>query len=451
MATKTKGKMIQMLNPENYIRQKAKGLPIYECLISSDWEESRFANIIIARQHSNGNITACVYLADLMCLGIKDSLFIFNTPMSGYNEMVDLFKGDQPVMSTSYTLVHNVIYAAVEYAEELGFKPHKVFASVTRFMLDEDTDDVELIDIECGRNGKPCFVKGVEDSDSDVKRILAQLERTAGKGNFEFIIDEDDVDYDEFSDMTFDQKHEEFLEFNSRFDLLNEDEKDRLFNLAESLVADMIDGDRFDEAYDEIIDEIEFDIDDDTIPDEMLGLEVGSTIIPDEVKQLFLEVLENRDDLIEMKKLFAKFKKIENVKVASDYLELIILDADKVEKFDEKIADVAAKHPNYALIQLEYIKHRLIKSFEQGETISVTHRLASVFPGRTSIHPWEYFCYLNMLIFFIIGEEDFEKLQALSIAVEDVFDNEFYVAELKGAILKVQMEMFASLDNSDEL
>jgi hypothetical protein len=450
MATKTKGKMIQMLNPENYIRQKAKGLPICECLISSDWEESRFANIIIARQHSNGNITACVYLADLMCLGIKDSLFIFNTPMSGYNEMVDLFKGDQPVVPTSYALVHNVIYAAVEYAEEWGFKPHKVFTSVTRFMLEDDTDYVELIDIECGRNGKPCFVKGDEDSDSDVKRILAQLERTAGKGNYDFIIDEEDVYDDEFSDMTFDQKHEEFLEFNSRFDLLNEDEKDRLFNLAESLVADMIDGDRFDEAYDEIIDEIEFDIDDDTIPDEMLGLELGSTVSVD-VKQLFIEVLEKRDDLIEMKKLFAKFKKIENVKAASDYLELIILDADKAEKFDEKIADVAAKYPNYALIQLEYIKHRLIKSFEQGETISVTHRLASVFPGRTSIHPWEYFCYLNMLIFFIIGEEDFEKLQALSIAVEDVFDNEFYVAELKGAILKVQMEMFASLDNSDEL
>lgn len=450
MATKTKGKMIQMLTPENYIRQKAKGLPIYECLISSDWEESRFANIIIARQHSNGNITACVYLADLMCLGIKDSLFIFNTPMSGYNEMVDLFKGDIPVMPASYALVHNIIYAAVEYAEELGFKPHKVFTSVTRFMLDEDTDDVELIDIECGRNGKPCFVKGDEDSDSDVKRILAQLERTAGQGNYDFIIDEDAVFDDEFSDMTFDQKHEEFLEFNSRFDVLNVDEKNRFFSLAESLVADMIDEDRFDEAYDEIIDEIEFDIEDDIIPDQMLGLEFGSAV-SDDVKHLFIEVLENRDDPKEMKKLFAKFKKIENVKAASDYLELITLDADKAEKFEEKITDIAAKHPNYTLIQLEYIKYRLLKGFEIGETISIQHSLASVFPGRTSIHPWEYFCYLNMLIFIIIGEEDFEKLQSLSVAIEDFFESDNYVAELKSVILKVQIEMLANLDHNEEL
>jgi hypothetical protein len=33
MANKIKGKVIQMLSPENYIRKKARSLPIYECWI----------------------------------------------------------------------------------------------------------------------------------------------------------------------------------------------------------------------------------------------------------------------------------------------------------------------------------------------------------------------------------------------------------------------------------
>ena len=38
MAKKKKGKVIQMLSPENYIKQRARTLPIYECRINSDWE-----------------------------------------------------------------------------------------------------------------------------------------------------------------------------------------------------------------------------------------------------------------------------------------------------------------------------------------------------------------------------------------------------------------------------
>ena len=77
MAKNTGGKVIQMLSPENYIRKKARSLPIHECTINSHWEESGLANISIARRHTNGNITSCFYLIDLLCLGVKDTHYIF--------------------------------------------------------------------------------------------------------------------------------------------------------------------------------------------------------------------------------------------------------------------------------------------------------------------------------------------------------------------------------------
>lgn len=55
-------KVIQMLSPENYIRNKVRTLPIYECLVNSNWEKSKMVHVVIARRHTNGNITACFYL-----------------------------------------------------------------------------------------------------------------------------------------------------------------------------------------------------------------------------------------------------------------------------------------------------------------------------------------------------------------------------------------------------
>jgi hypothetical protein len=49
MAKKGKGKIIQMLSPENYIRQKARTLPLYECWINAEWNEGKMATLIVAQ------------------------------------------------------------------------------------------------------------------------------------------------------------------------------------------------------------------------------------------------------------------------------------------------------------------------------------------------------------------------------------------------------------------
>ena len=116
MAKKHTGKVIQMLSPENYIRTKARTLPIYECLINDIWKEEGIANIIIARNHINGNITICFYLVDLFCLGVKDTHYMFNTSRDEYQEIVSKSQHLDPI-TISYELAHNIIYAALEFAE----------------------------------------------------------------------------------------------------------------------------------------------------------------------------------------------------------------------------------------------------------------------------------------------------------------------------------------------
>lgn len=197
MTKKSKGKVVQMLSPENYIRQKARTLPIDECWINSEWEKSAMANILVSRRHTNGNLTIGVYLVDLNCLGVKDAVYWFNYYEHEFRELLRRAGESMKMEKISYTLAHNIIFSGIEFAEEFGFKPHKNF-NVAQFILDEDTEDIELIDIECGIDGKPAYIRGPLDTDIKAAQVIAQLEKVAGPGNYTLI--ENIEDWDEFDD-----------------------------------------------------------------------------------------------------------------------------------------------------------------------------------------------------------------------------------------------------------
>lgn len=184
---KKKGKVIQMLTPENYIRQKSRTLPIYECWINNEWEETKKASITIARKHTNGNFTVGLFLVDLLCLGVKDAHFKFNITEFEYKGLLEFADVEMGIEKIDYTLAHNIILAGLEFAEDYGFKPHKDFTSTMQYFLEEDSDDIELMNIECGDGDKPMFVRTPYDSDAEVIRIITQLEKTAGFGNFKFV------------------------------------------------------------------------------------------------------------------------------------------------------------------------------------------------------------------------------------------------------------------------
>ena len=195
------------LSPENYIRQRSKNLPIGECFINPDWKTNKMCQVVVTRKHVTGNVTACVYLVDLMCLGVKDTMFKFNAPISEVMELLE--RNGNQLIKIPYELAHNIVYAALEYAQEWGFKPHRDFTSVTSHFLEEDTDNIPLIEIECGLHGKPCYTNTGFDNPTREREILAQLERTAGKDNYTYMLpglpnmyydDEDEYDDDEYDE-----------------------------------------------------------------------------------------------------------------------------------------------------------------------------------------------------------------------------------------------------------
>ncbi len=131
------------------------------------------------RRHVNGNVTGADFLVDLRCLGVKDVHWFFNEYESSLMEKFSVGGHLQP---TDYATAHNIVYAGYEFALEFGIQPHKDFA-VARFILEEDTDDIPLMDIETGDNGIPHLIEYHPGQYADA---LAKLKKNAGEGNYHY-------------------------------------------------------------------------------------------------------------------------------------------------------------------------------------------------------------------------------------------------------------------------
>lgn len=462
MGKNNKGKVIQMLSPENYIRKKARALPIYECLVRSDWEEAKMATVLIARDHTNGNITVCSYLVDLFCLGVKDSMYLFNVPVHEYEEFKEKFNSNMEMTEVDYTLAHNIVYAGVEFAEEFGFKPHKDYESVTKFMLEEDTEDIELIEIECGNDGKPLYMRGPFEDDAKARKIIAQLEKNAGSGNYEYIdgfdeFDDDDFDYDdehddddedefdddddevnEFAEMAFDEKRKLFLVMSPKMNDMDDEEGKRFINLVDSIVDDLVDVDQHNKFYDEFLEELDIEVDEDEIPDQLLGIRSGAQTISNELKNRFQAIYhlinENPELGDEELKLFQK----EVIGVPGvNFLELLLLQMNDSPKYPQKIKEYALSYPHYSLIQILWATEQVITGKNHKKIPGYPFKLKTLFPDRKTIHPIERF-YTLMLYAFVSGTEmDINKIEVFSSVLW-----EFDLPRNQETMLKTTISLF---------
>lgn len=439
-----KGKTIQLQSPENYIRTRARNLEVFECFINPGWKESGIANVVVARKHTNGNITVAIYLVDLYCLGVKDTMYLFNVSEPEYRDKLMPFDNDKPFIEIEYKLAHNIIFAAVEFAGDFGFNPHKDFTSITQYLLEEDTDDIELIDIECGMDGKPAYFQGEFDSNATVTRILNQLERTAGKGNYHFTIldkysgikpgsdsvsEDDDFDDDEYEDrMSYEEAVTTFRKYKENLESLDKQEVSLFFEALEVLFNSLIDDDKYDMYYDQFFDDLDIEIVIDEIPEEMMGISLSEIHDPDKFENKLKPILELPD-----KKFKKGIKMVEKLKI--EYgdipllasLELFLCDEKASEGFREKLFLYREKYPDYPMIRIASLLHSFLSNLDKTNEAEIIP-LQDLFQRRNSIHGFELQQYLVYAAFVTLLGSDNSRVAAFQQALVDM-DYPFGIGE----------------------
>lgn len=174
----------QLLSPEKYIREKARSLPIGKCSINKNWKDTGLALITVPRLHKQGTYTMATFMVDTFCRGVMNEIYYFNLPEEEYNEIIKQMNDRLDRQEIDYVEAHNIIYGAIAFAEEAGIKPDKSF-ELARYILEEDTDDIPLIEYEFGKNGKHFLM--AKDR-IEASEYLPLMHKNLGD-NFEYTID----------------------------------------------------------------------------------------------------------------------------------------------------------------------------------------------------------------------------------------------------------------------
>ncbi len=190
-AKKSKKSNPAPMSPDKVIVQRMRSLEIGKCYINKNEEEGMHI-VLVTRCHKGGTYSVGCYLLDIFCLGVKNTYFFFNISQEDMNDLVERFEGEE----ISYDEAHNWVYGAVEFAQEAGINPHSEY-KITQYFLEEDTEEIPLIEFEYGKDGKHFFVA---DGNLELSKYLPILERNLGEGNFDYVVAEDDDEYEEYDE-----------------------------------------------------------------------------------------------------------------------------------------------------------------------------------------------------------------------------------------------------------
>ncbi|NLO71537.1 MAG: hypothetical protein GX102_11490 [Porphyromonadaceae bacterium] len=468
MAKKNKSTKQQPFSEKRYIREKARLLPIYECRINPNWQDQGIAHIVVARRHVNGNVTYGNYLVDIFCLGVKDAYYFFNDDIDGYEDFLEIFESSEKI---SYELAHNIIFASIEFAEEFGFKPHPDF-SLAKYILEEDTADVPLIEIECGKDGVPFYFVGPNESPARQKQIIKKLEQTAGVGNFQVVLFDEDEEEDE--DDFENEKTEWIKHLNNYRGSIAELETDELvekfksFELEEEdsfesfIIMNIIAAEFFERQTDESIvnqcvDKISQSFDYDyaettewnELPDSFFG-DKSVSITNAEKEKLcnILKELTLPDD--------EDFKS--NLKAAEKYakdLDMPIKEAVKWKAAFYKNGNIKSKKLKfkYPEFQLNKLFTSFIEEFEKlkktaGSVTTIDKLeiipLSHFFPDRDDLHPYEFCEYLNFFSNQLLSTVDLNVIEAYEIFLRN-YINDYDLEETVYTFIIKMLEIQAML------
>ncbi len=140
--------------------------------------------VLIAREAGRSRLSVCGYLVDVHCLGVKNVVGPLVMNAGDCAEYTRLFfrAFDEPPIAAPLDLAQNLVYGAVDFARAFGFEPAAGFDDVKAHLGPWNGQS----SIGFGRDGEPFYVNGPYD---DADSILRQLERTAGRDHYHYLVE----------------------------------------------------------------------------------------------------------------------------------------------------------------------------------------------------------------------------------------------------------------------
>jgi len=139
--------------------------------------------VVVARTTGYKRFVVCSYLIDYWCLGLKDTRGEQKLNDIKYKQFVEMAYRGFPDGYQEITLeqAQAIVYGAIDYAAELGLKPHKDFQQTSSHLGSWNGQPK----LTFGKEGKPYFISGPYDNTT---QILQTLRKNVGEGNFHYMV-----------------------------------------------------------------------------------------------------------------------------------------------------------------------------------------------------------------------------------------------------------------------
>ncbi len=161
--------------------------PILHCFTTQDLWDDGIAQVLVSRELVNGQVAFASFLVDRFSLGVKDAFCGFMAK----GEYLERFYGKVSrrfeVVTLTPAAARQLVEGAVDYAKGLGLLPHPDYARARHIFGDIDPAASDR-EFEFGKDGKPLFVSGPNDSPARCASIVGILTEHCGKGGFDYVV-----------------------------------------------------------------------------------------------------------------------------------------------------------------------------------------------------------------------------------------------------------------------
>lgn len=160
--------------------------PIHECLTPEELFSRGIGNVIVSRKLPNGDIAASFFLLDVYCLGVKSAFFL-TVPESEYIRKAGTIDQSEKLMNVDPSYARKLVEGAAAYAKEIGIAPHPDYQLAGRIFGDIDAGSCST-EFVFGKDGKPFFVRGLNDTPARCRKIMDALSKRFGPDGFGYLM-----------------------------------------------------------------------------------------------------------------------------------------------------------------------------------------------------------------------------------------------------------------------
>jgi len=163
---------------------------VADAWVPSNLFEVGLGTVWLTRRMADGSYAVAGFLVDVYCLGVKNALYNLIEDYKYAPLLADLrsnlSRSGGMLLPVEPAHVRKLVESAADYAESLGFRPHPDY-KLTRLIFGDIDPASCPTQFVFGRDGKPLYIPGAEESPAAHRQVLATLERHCGPQGYRLV------------------------------------------------------------------------------------------------------------------------------------------------------------------------------------------------------------------------------------------------------------------------